>query len=505
MTTGGRQVAERDEARAQARLTAARLSADGVDAVALTWVDNAGIARVKGIPLSRLVDAAVHGIGMSPVFDVFLVDDAITTSRHIGGPDGDLRLFPDLDRAVALAAQPGWAFAPVDRYAQDGTPHPACQRQFAAAMAARAAEFGVTFRAAFETEWIVQRQAAPGEPPSYPTDGPAYGLHRLTDLSDYLREVLLALEAQGLTVQQIHPEYAPGQFEVSVAAADPVAAADDAVLVRTTIRGVSARHGLRASFAPAFEAGGVGNGGHLHLSAWQDGHNLMADPAARDSFLGGVLDELPALLALGAPSVASFLRLVPSHWAGVYRCWGVENREAALRVVEAPHLLPRPERPRRPAPGLLDDTIDAADTNGEDPTQALLRDLEESERLRQAEQAAAESGAPANVEVKCFDQSANPYLAVGGVIAAGLAGMDSGAKLPDPVQGDPALLPPDRRPPRLPADLGESLAAFRVSTVLHEALGEVLFEAVAAVRAAEQEAYGARPPEDVIAATRWRY
>ncbi|MEY9845068.1 glutamine synthetase [Streptacidiphilus sp. MAP5-3] len=497
-------MAERDEARAQARLTAARLSAEEVDAVALTWVDNAGIARVKGIPLSRLPDAAVHGIGMSPVFDVFLVDDAITTSRHIGGPDGDLRLFPDLDRAVRLAGQPGWAFVPVDRYAQDGTPHPACQRQFAAAMAARGAEFGITFRAAFETEWIVQRQAAPGEPPTYPTDGPAYGLHRLTDLSDYLRDVLLALEAQGLTVQQIHPEYAPGQFEVSIAAADPVAAADDAVLVRATIRAVSARHGLRASFAPAFEAGGVGNGGHLHLSAWQDGHNLMADPVARESFLGGILDELPALLALGAPSVASYLRLVPSHWAGVYRCWGVENREAALRVVEAPHLLPRPPRPATraypPVPGLL-----RQDTDAEEATQALLRDLDESERRRYAEQAAAESGAPANVEVKCFDQSANPYLAVGGVIAAGLAGMDTGAKLPEPAQGDPALLPPDRRPPRLPTDLGESLAAFRVSTVLHEALGEVLFEAVAAVRAAEQEAYGARPPEDVIAATRWRY
>jgi glutamine synthetase len=437
----------RDETRAEARLTAARLSGEGVVAVALTYVDNAGIARVKGVPLRRLADAAVEGIGMSPVFDVFLVDDATTTSRYLGGPDGDLRLFPALERAVPLPAQPGWAFAPADRFRQDGTPHPACQRRFAAEMTARAAERGITFRAAFETEWIVQR----AEDGSYPTEGPAYGLHRLTDLSDYLRDLLLALEACGLSVQQLHPEYAPGQFEVSVAATDPVAAADEAVLVRATIRAVSAQHGLRASFAPAFAPGGVGNGGHLHLSAWREGRNLLARPEADgEAFLAGVLAELPALLALGAPGVASYLRLVPSHWAGAYHCWGVENREAALRLIQGP---------------------DAA----------------------------------ANAEVKCFDQAANPYLAVGGVIAAGLAGIDARAVLPAPVQGDPALLPEPRQPRRLPTDLDQALTAFRASTVLRDALGEVLFEAVAAVRAAEQAALGGRPAEDVIAATRWRY
>ncbi|MEY9873601.1 glutamine synthetase [Streptacidiphilus sp. MAP12-33] len=443
----------REEARAEARLTAARLSGEGVVALAVTWVDNAGIARVKGVPLRRLPEAAVEGVGMSPVFDVFLVDDATTTSRYLGGPDGDLRVFPVLDRAVPLAAQPGWAFAPGERFRQDGLPHPACQRRFAARMVEQAAERGISFRAAFETEWIVQRaEPAPGGDP-YPTDGPAYGLHRITDCSDYLRDVLLALEAQGLTVQQIHPEYSPGQFEVSVAAKDPVGAADDAVLVRATIRGVSARHGLRASFAPAFEPDGVGNGGHLHLSAWREGRNLLAGEAPAgegEAFLAGVLRELPALLALGAPSPASYLRLVPSRWAGCFHCWGVENREAALRLIQG-------------------------------------------------------TDEQANAEVKCFDQAANPYLAVGGVIAAGLAGLDAKWVLPEPVQGDPVLLPPERRPARLPTSPDQTLTAFRASTILRDALGDVLFEAVAAVRAAENAAYGALPPQAVVAATRWRY
>ena len=101
-------------------------------------------------------------------------------------------------------------------------------------------------------------------------------------------------------------------------------------------------HGLRASFAPAVLAGGVGNGGHLHLSAWRDGRNLHAGgdgpvgmTAEAEGFLAGVLDQLPALAALLTPSPASYLRMQPSHWAGVYAAWGHENREAALRASPA--------------------------------------------------------------------------------------------------------------------------------------------------------------------------
>ncbi len=115
--------------------------------------------------------------------------------------------------------------------------------------------------------------------PAYPTTGPAYGMARLVENTDYLRDVLAALSAQGVEVLQIHPEYAAGQFEVSVAPSDPVGAADLAVLVRETVRAVSLRHGLTASFAPVVDPAGVGNGGHLHLSLWRDGRNLCVRAA----------------------------------------------------------------------------------------------------------------------------------------------------------------------------------------------------------------------------------
>src|SRR4029453_4954493 len=153
-------------------------------------------------------------------------------------------------------------------------------------------------------------------------------------VSDYARDLIEALSSEGIKVEQFHPEYAVGQLELSVAAESPVDAADTSVLVRSTIRAVGMRYNYRTSFSPKVEADGVGNGGHVHLSVWREGENLMAGGkgpfglrADGEAFGAGILNRLPALLALGAPSVASYLRMVPSHWAGVYACWGLENRE----------------------------------------------------------------------------------------------------------------------------------------------------------------------------------
>ncbi|MFJ6773348.1 hypothetical protein ACIQOV_20755 [Kitasatospora sp. NPDC091257] len=80
-----------------------RLRTEAVEAVAVTWVDNAGITRVKAVPLGGLVHAAQWGVGTAPCFDVFLADDAITTSAIIGGPTGDLRLYPPPPRRSSSA------------------------------------------------------------------------------------------------------------------------------------------------------------------------------------------------------------------------------------------------------------------------------------------------------------------------------------------------------------------------------------------------------------------
>jgi glutamine synthetase len=454
---------ERAERARRAASAAGRLAAAGVTMVVLCLVDNAGIARAKTIPLGQLERAAGWGVGMSPVFDVFLVNDDSTTSEHIGGPGGDLRLIPDTSQLTALAGQPGWAWAPVDRYTQEGRVYAGCQRSFARRMVGEAARTGLELRASFEVEWAVGTDDGGRFVPA--CTGPAYGMTRVIELSAYGREVVEALQRQGLTVEQFHPEYAAGQLEISVAPADPVTAADDNVLVRQTIHAVSARFGFRPSFAPAVVAGAVGNGGHVHLSLWREGRNVLAGGPGRygltsegEAFAAGILAALPALTAVGAPSAASYLRLVPSHWAGAFQCWGRENREAALRLVTG--------------------------STGE-------RDFR------------------ANLEIKCFDLAANPYLVMGSLIAAGLAGIGEQAFLPTEVIGDPAGLTDQERNGRgirrLPQSLPESANRLATSSLLREAMGEPLFDAFLAVRRAEAALFADAAPEEIAAQTRWRW
>jgi glutamine synthetase len=452
-----------DEQAARAEQIALKLREDGVRGIVLSYVDTAGITRIKTVPVARLARATRWGVGMSTVFDVFLSNDLMTSTAELGSPDGDLRLVPDLDRLVVLAAQPGWAWAPVDRYTQAGEVWAACQRSFARAMVERAAAAGLTFSMAIEVEWALGRGDSDEFVPA--CAGPAYGMTRLVELSDYARDVLAALQDQGIEVDQLHPEYSDGQFEVSVAAKDPVGAADDSVLVRQTIRAVSQRHRLRTSFAPSVLAGHVGNGGHVHLSAWHDGRNLFTGgpgphglSAEGEAIAAGILDLLPALLGVGAPSVASYLRLVPSHWAGAFACWGHETREAALRLI-----------------------------TGNAGTEASA----------------------ANLEVKCFDLSANPYLLLGALIAAALDGLQRRPGLPPPITGDPARFSADelaaRGIRRLPTTLDESADALAGADMLRTALGDVLMDAVLAVRRAEADRFRDSSPEDVVAALRWIY
>jgi glutamine synthetase len=232
------------------------------------------------------------------------------------------------------------------------------------------------------------------------------------------------------------------------------------VLVKLVISAVTAEHGWRAAFAPAVLTGNVGNGGHLHVSFWSDGENLMADGPGRhgltergESMAATLLDSLPALLAIGAPSPGSYLRLQPSVWAGAFQVWGAENREAALRLIEA-------------GPG--------------DP------------------------GA-ANLELKCFDNSANPYLVAGAVLAVALAGVDRKATLPDEVSGDPAspASPQAGQARRLPGSLAETAAALAASDDLRAALGDELLDGFLAARRAEIQLAAGKSGEEIIAQSRW--
>jgi glutamine synthetase len=448
-----------------------RLAAAGVEAVALGFVDNAGVTLVKTVPIGRFAEAVRFGIGLSPVFTVFLVDDQITSSAHIGGPTGDTRLMPDPAAVVPLAASPGWALAPVDQLDQEGDPYPACPRTFARRMLERLATFGLEARGAYEMEFFLgRRQLGGAEPEPDPVSahsGPAYGAIALSDVEPFATALIRAFEEQGTGVMQFHPEYSTGQLELSVPHRAGIAIADTNLVVRHTIRAVArTQGGFSPSFAPVLYPGLVGNGAHLHLSLWnRRGRNLFQggggpEGMTRDAeaFTAGVLSSLPALTAITCPSVVSYQRLQPHRWSGPWACWGRENREAALRFVT----------------GMVGSRPGAA-----------------------------------NLEVKSMDAAANPYLALGAIVAAGIDGLERELSLPEPVLDDPASLSASRRRElgvrQLPSSLGAAIRELERSSVLRGAMGDVLFESFLATRRGERETYEGMDPADAVRAHRWRY
>ena len=161
----------------------------------------------------------------------------------------------------------------------------------------------------------------------------------MTASQDYVDELVDALDEQAIPLEQYYAELGHGQQEISTAHAPALRAADEQVLVRETIRGVAAGHGLVASLAPKPWPDEAGNGCHLHFSLWEGERNRFHDASRADSlsddarsFMAGVLEHLPGLCGLTAPSFNSYRRIVPHYWAGAFTCWGHDNREAPVRV-----------------------------------------------------------------------------------------------------------------------------------------------------------------------------
>jgi glutamine synthetase len=271
-------------------------------------------------------------------------------------------------------------------------------------------------------------------------------------ISQYvIDELVSTLEKQGIQVEQFYAELGHGQQELSIRYADPLTAADNHIFVREAIRNVAYVHGLFASLAPKPFLDQAGNGGHIHFSLWDKAgkRNLMFDPKKPYGmsdlgmhFIGGILDHLPALLAITCACYNSYHRLQPHFWASAYTAWGPDNREGAVRVAS---------------------------------------------RFKSNEEGTA------NAELKAADLSANPYLAFGALIAAGLDGV---RRQLDP--GEPTLIDPGnyteaerarRGIKRYPTTLAEALDNLEHDLVLTDALGDLLTRSYLAVKRKEVETF----------------
>ena len=424
---------------------------DGCRYLLGTLVDSAGVLRAKQVSASRAAAFASAGLGASPSWAVFCSDDAIAFTPSFGVV-GDMRLRADLHAVADLGD--GLAWAPLDLISQDGAPLPLCYRGAARRGVDRFAALGITVRAAVEIECVLfdadgERVAGGG--------GPAYGSRPLLEHAAFVDDVFTGFDRAGLAIEQLHAEYGPGQLELSLAPADPVHAADANVLARVLLCTAARRHGMQVSFSPQPIADSVGNGAHVHFSYHRDGVPLLSGgsaPAgltdAGAALLAGLCDGLPDAVGTLAPSLLSALRLQPQHWSGAYACWGVENREAAVRLC----------------------TATAGNPHG------------------------------AHVEVKPVDASANPYVVQAVLLGLAADGLERGLSLPPAVDVDPAGLDEQALAAAHAVPIGRDQQAgidrLDHSPRMAEILGPSLVEALVAVRRHELEVAKNSSTEDLV-------
>lgn len=423
-----------------------RAQENGVQLVRFLYCDNGGVIRGKTTFIDHLADRMTQGIGLVMGMMSMTGMDFLAPGATFG-PVGEIRLVPDPDTFTFLPYAPRSAQLLCDMLTLDHEPWALDPRSFLKRMIARAAEHGLCIDAVFENEFYLARKTERGfEPLDQSLCFSGIGMDAAENV---MQDMVSALTAQGLSVEQYMPELGPGQQELSIRHAPALRAADNQITYRQTARGVAQQHGLIASLAPKPFANQAGSGAHIHLSTWNKTHtkNLFADKRDPNGlarvayhFIGGVLRHLPALLALTTPTVNSFRRLQPHFWSSAYTAWGIENREAAVRV----------------------------------PTRYW-----------------GNEAGTTNFELKASDPSNNPYLALGALIAAGLDGvaqaMDPGA----PADQDPGNWSDAERAARhirrYPTSLAAALDELERDEVLQNALGAPLAKEYLLVKRAEAE------------------
>ncbi|WP_123028966.1 type I glutamate--ammonia ligase [Mycolicibacterium stellerae] len=422
----------------------AQLESDGVATLIGTVVNSAGLTHAKTIPLRKMGAFADPGLGASPVWHVFTIDQTGIAIGDTLGVVGDQRIRIDLGALRILGD--GLAWAPGAFYGQDGEPDPYCSRGTLARVERRLAEAGIAARVGHEMEFLLVGPDGSRLPAHLWAQ---YGLAGVLEYEGFVRDVTDSATSSGVSIEQFHPEYGVNQFEISLSPQSPVAAADQLMLARIIVGRVARRYGLRVSLSPVPFAGSVGSGAHQHFSLqkrdtplFSDGSGARGMTPEGESAVAGVLAGLPEAQGVLCASIVSGLRMQPGHWSGAYVCWGTENREAAVRFLVG----------------------------------------------------GTSNPLGANVEVKVVDPAANPYFATATILGLALDGIERELTLPPETAVDPSTMTDKQRADAavtlLPTNQAEAVAALDGSALIRGILGDQAVDAIVAVRRYEQTTYG---------------
>lgn len=407
-----------------------------------------GILRGKYMSREKFLSALDKGFSFCDVvlgWDLQdqLYDNVAYTGWHTGYPDAPVRILPESLRELPF--EEGTLFF-LGEFA--GKAEGVCPRGLLRRVVDRAREMGFGVRTGFEYEFFVfeedshsvrekgYRNLKPLGPGYF-----GYSLLRNSVNSDFYRELLDACERMDFPLEGLHEETGAGVLEAAITVDSALSAADKAALFKTFTKVVAQRRGLLATFMAKWSSDWPGQSGHVHLSLTDNvGEPVFHDPdsqyAMSDTmrhFVAGQQQLMPELLAMVAPTVNSFSRLIPGFWAPTAANWGVDNRTCALRVI----------------PG---------------------------------------GAASQRVEYRVAAADANPYIVLAAALASGLWGVEHRAALSEPTVGSAY----DREFPdalQFPRTLWEAAQRLKGSTVARDWFGDDFVEHFAATREWEEREF----------------
>ncbi len=355
-----------------------------------------GVLRGKYMSRRKFLSALEGGFGFCDVLLGWdshdqLYDNVTFTGWHTGYPDAPVRLLPESCRVIP------WEDRTLFFLGEFAPPADAiCPRAVLRRVVDKARDMGFVCNAGFEYEFFVfQETPSSVREKNYRNLEPlapgyfGYSVIRNSVHSDFYTDVLDTCRAMDMEIEGLHEETGPGVLEAAIAVSEATAAADKAALFKTFIKVLAQRMGMMATFMAKWSPDWPGQSGHIHVSLRdKNGVGIFHDPGAPDGmsetmrhFVGGQQRLMSETLAMVAPTVNSFTRLVPGFWAPTEASWGIDNRTCALRVI---------------------------------PGSAISQ----------------------RVEYRIGAADANPYLALAAALGAGLWGIENRIEPEEPVEGN---------------------------------------------------------------------
>ena len=393
--------------------------------IRLQFADMFGFLKNVAITVSQLEKALNNDI----------MFDGSSISGFVRIEESDMYLRPDLDTFAILPWRPQngrVARFICDVYTPEGEAFEGDPRSILKRVLKEAKDMGYSFNVGPECEFFLLETDEKGRPKLETQDKSGYfDMSPLEVAENARRDMTLVLEEMGFEVEASHHEVAYGQNEIDFKYADALTTADSIMTFKQVVKSIAQRHGVYATFMPKPFFGINGSGMHINMSLMKDGKNAFYDEndkiaLSKDaySFIAGLMKHIKEIVAITNPLVNSYKRLVPGYEAPVYIAWSAKNRSPLIRVP-------------------------------------------------------ATRGAGTRVELRCPDPSANPYLALACLLAAGLDGIKNNLTPPDSVERNIFKMDTDERMEdgidSLPGSLEEAIYHMENSDFVKETLGEHTF------------------------------